>query len=61
MQQRIAAFNFSLPQVDSLTPADTGLPYEFLEGFRLALYMFLQYKNSQQCNSVFQVCSFKMN
>ena len=41
--------------MDSLTPEDTGLCFEFLEGFRLGLYMFMNYKTIQQSTAIYQV------
>lgn len=55
IMSRLASFNFSLPLVDSLTPEDTGLCFEFLEGFRLGLYMFMNYKTIQQSTAIYQV------
>ena len=55
---RVQSFNFSLPYVDSLTSEDTGLSFEFLQGFRLALYMFLNYKMTQQSVAIYQVRLF---
>ena len=51
-----------MPLVDSLTPEDMGLCFEFLEGFRLGLYMFINYKTIQQSTAIYQVafrCSIK--
>ena len=38
-----------------MTEKDTGLPIDFIEGFRLSVYMFLNYKITQQSNTIFQV------
>lgn len=55
MEERIQSYNFTLPIVDALVKENVRLPAGFLQGFRLGLYAFINYKSTQELNAVYQV------
>lgn len=55
MEERIQSYNFTLPIVDALVKENVRLPADFLQGFRLGLYAFTNYKSTQELNAVYQV------
>ena len=55
MEERIQSYNFTLPIVDALVKENVRLPTDFLQGFRLGLYAFINYKSTQELNAVYQV------
>ncbi len=55
MEERIQSYNFTLPIVDALVKENVRLPADFLQGFRLGLYAFINYKSTQELNAVYQV------
>ena len=55
MEERIQSYNFTLPIVDALVKENVRLPADFLQGFRLGLYAFINYISTQELNAVYQV------
>ena len=55
MEERIQSYNFTLPIVDALVKENVRLPADFLQGFRLGVYAFINYKSTQELNAVYQV------
>lgn len=55
MEERIQSYSFTLPIVDALVKENVRLPADFLQGFRLGLYAFINYKSTQELNAVYQV------
>ena len=55
IEKRIRGYNFTLPVVDAMQKENVRFPPDFIQGFRLGLYTFINYKTTQELNEVFQV------
>ena len=55
IEERIRSYNFTLPVVDAMQKENMRFPPDFIQGFRLGLYTFINYKTTQELNEVFQV------